>query len=213
VFTGIVEQTAVITDISGRGDTRRLALCPGKNSGAVKPGDSVSVSGVCLTVVDVKKGRLVFDVMGETLKNTTLGRLKKNDPVNMERALGQNSRIDGHFVLGHVDSVQKIKSIKKGPRARMDISVAPADKIYVVKKGSIAIDGVGLTVGDVYEGMIRVYIIPYTLRNTNLKYKKTGDAVNVEFDILGKYIQKRAPNKKNSARPVTAEFLKNEGFI
>jgi len=213
MFTGLIEQTAVIAYISKRRNAHRLTVKTEKDPHPVKAGDSISVSGACLTVVGIKKNFLTFDVVDETFKATSLGSLKKNDFVNIEKSLEQKSRIDGHFVLGHVDTVRKIKSIEKNKNPYMDISIAPSEGIYVVKKGSIAVDGISLTVGNIYDEVIRLYIIPYTLRNTNLKYKKKDEAVNLEFDILGKYAERMAPYRKVRPSLVTEALLKDKGFI
>lgn len=213
MFTGIIEQTAPIESLSKGKDGYRLVICPGKNLDSVKIGDSISVNGTCLTIVEIKKNRLAFDIMAETFRNTSFPDLKKNDVVNVERSLALGSRIDGHFVLGHVDRVQRIKSIEKHPRPFIEVTLAPDDRIYLAKKGSIAIDGISLTIGEIHKESIRFYLIPHTLKNTNLKYKKKDDPVNVEFDVLGKYIQNGKLYKKNSASGITNELLKKSGFI
>ena len=206
MFTGIIEKTATIKNLTRKQSTCRLTIYIKKDLDSVKKGDSISVNGACLTVVDIRKNHLTFDIMHETFRNTSFSHSKSNDIVNIERSLEWKSRLDGHFVLGHVDSVQKIKTIKKNARPYVEVAISPDDKTHVVRKGSIAIEGISLTIGEVYKDRIRVYIIPYTLQNTNLKYKKTGDWVNIEFDILGKYAHK-------SPQVLTEEFLKNKGFI
>lgn len=213
MFTGIIEQTGIVKDISIKGDTRQLSVYLSKKADSLKIGDSISVSGVCLSVVTFEKNNLIFDVTEETFKNTSLRRAKTNDIVNIERSLKREGGLDGHFVLGHVDGTRKIKALKKDSRPYTDILIFPDDKPYVVKKGSIAIDGISLTVSEVYESAIRVFLIPHTLENTNLKHKKAGDEVNIEFDILGKYAQKRLLCEKNGSSRLTEEFLKNHGFI
>lgn len=191
MFTGIIEKTGIIKGISKKMDTHRLTVYIKKELDSVKKGDSIAVNGACLTVVDIARNRLTFDIMEETFRNTSFRYMKNNDVVNIEKALLWQSRLEGHFVLGHVDRVGKLMAIKKYSRPYIDVAVAPDDKIYVVKKGSIAIDGISLTIGEIYANMIRAYLIPYTLLNTNLKYKRRGDAANIEFDILGKYVQQK----------------------
>jgi len=213
MFTGIIEQTGIIKNLSKKKDVYRLAVYVKKDLDSIGTGDSISINGACLTVVDVRKNHIIFDIMGETFLNTSFCHLRNNDVVNIERALKWEGRLDGHFVLGHIDRVQRIKSIEKHTHPYIDVTIAPDDKIYLVKKGSIAIDGVSLTIGEVYKDRIRAHIIPYTLKKTNLKYKKKGDPVNVEFDILGKYIHK-GPLYKEDRHPVlTKESLKKSGFI
>jgi len=213
VFTGLVENTGRIKNLSRKVDTYRLEVLTEQKLNSVKIGDSISVNGTCLSVVVTSGKTLSFDIMAETFKKTSFAGLKNNDIVNLERSLELNSRLDGHFVTGHVDSVQEIKEIKKHKKPYIDIAIAKNDKMHVVKKGSVAIDGVSLTIGEIYDGKIRVYIIPHTLQNTNLRFKKKGDAVNLEFDVLGKYVLNAVRHKKYTPSPVTEEFLKNKGFI
>lgn len=190
MFTGIIEEIGVLEDLSRRKDTYRLKIRTDKKIAPVKNGDSLSVSGVCLTLVDAKGNNLFFDVTEETFRKSAFRYLRHNSVVNIEKALELRSRLDGHFVLGHVDSAQKIKFMQKYHRPYIDVSIGKDDRKYIVKKGSVAIDGISLTVGEDYTNRMRLYIIPYTLANTNLQHKKIGDWVNVEFDILGKYILK-----------------------
>jgi len=214
MFTGIIEQTGIIKDISRGSGTRRLCVHLSKKPESAKIGDSVSINGVCLSIIEIEKNHLSFDIMEETFKNTSFRRAKANDIVNVERSRAWKERIEGHFVLGHVDGARKIRSIKKdaGP-PYVDIAVLPGDKIYLVKKGSLAIDGISLTVGALYESAVRVFLIPHTLRNTTLEYKKTGDEINVEFDILGKYVESNLLYGKNTSGAITGDLLRNNGFI
>ncbi|UCD55474.1 MAG: riboflavin synthase [Candidatus Omnitrophota bacterium] len=213
MFTGIIEQTGIIKNLSKKKDIYRLDIYIKKNLDSIKAGSSVSINGVCLTVVDLRKNHVIFDIMKETFLNTSFRHLKNNDVVNIESSLKWAPRIDGHFVLGHIDRIQRIKSIEKHTRPYIDVTLAPDDKIYIVKKGSIAIDGISLTIGEVYKDKVRAYIIPYTLKNTNLKYKKKGDPVNIEFDILGKYIHNSLLYKRDIKLVLTKESLKKNGFI
>lgn len=213
MFTGIIEQTGKVKSVFLKKDTYRLEILPTRNMDSLKNGDSLSINGTCLTLVGIKNGVLFFDVMKETFKRTSLRFLKKNDIINIERALSWKSRVDGHFVYGHIDSVCKIKSIKKTSRPCIDISIPKDSRAYVVERGSIAIEGISLTVGELYKNGLRAYIIPYTLLNTNLKYKKINDPVNVEFDILGKYAQNRQVLGKTRKPSRVEESLKKAGFI
>ena len=213
MFTGIIEQTGIIKNLSKKKDVYRSAIYIKKDLDSIVTGDSVSINGVCLTAVDVRKNHIIFDIMRETFLDTSFCHLRNNDVVNIERSLEWESRIDGHFVLGHVDRVQRIKAIEKHTHPYIDVTIAPDDKIYIVKKGSIAIDGISLTIGEVYKDRIRVYVIPYTLKKTNLKYKKKGDPVNIEFDILGKYIHNSVLYKKDRHPALTKESLEKSGFI
>jgi len=211
MFTGIVEGIGGVVTLSRRADIHRLTINSRREFKDVKSGDSLSINGACLTLLKQKGNVLEFDVMKETFAKTSFRYLKAGDIVNIERALEREARIDGHFVLGHVDSVRKIKALNKKHDPYLDIDLRREDRQYVVKKGSVAIDGISLTVSELFEDRLRVSIIPYTLENTNFKYKNAADFVNVEFDILGKYILKKSEEKKPAA--VTENFLKDKGFI
>ena len=213
MFTGIIEHTAVIKNLSKTKDTYRLTLYIKKELTSIEIGDSVSVNGACLTLVGIRKNHLLFDIMRETFKSSSFSQAKANDIVNIERSLKVTSRVEGHFVSGHVDKVQRIKFIEKHIHPYVDVTIAPEDKAYVVKKGSIAIDGISLTIGEVYKDTIRAHIIPHTLSSTNLKYKKKGEPVNIEFDILGKYVHKNLLCKENKHPAHTERLLKKSGFI
>jgi len=191
MFTGIVETTGYIKGLFRKKDVYRLKILAGQKMGSLREGGSVSVNGICLTLTQIKGKFLFFDVMKETFAGTSLKNSKYNDVVNIERALQWDGRLDGHFVSGHIDGVRKIKTINRHSRPFVDVSIEKGDRPSIVKKGSIAIDGISLTIGDIYEDRFRAYIIPYTLRLTNLKYKKRGSPVNIEFDILGKYAQNK----------------------
>ncbi len=189
MFTGIVEMKGVVEDLQRQPNLGRLSLRPVKRFVGVKKGDSVAVNGVCLTVVTKQNGVLSFDVMKETLDCTTLGALRPGDEVNLERALGVQTRLDGHFVTGHVDDVVRLKKIVEAEnytefRFGMKKSVAA----YLVPKGSVALDGISLTVGRVCSGWFSVYLIPLTKEITTFGSKKEGDVVNIETDILAKYV-------------------------
>jgi len=213
MFTGIIEEKAVIKKISPVSGAFRLELSVKKKSDWVKKGDSVAINGVCLTAVSVSDGAFEFDITEHTFKNTSLSALSPGGVVNVERALKWSSGIDGHFVLGHVDRASRIKSIKKTTGPCIDIFFSPEDRAYVVKKGSVAVDGISLTIGEVYSDAFRVYIIPYTFENTNLKNKKKNDLVNIEFDILGKYVKNMMMQSGYNTSLINDKFLKERGFI
>ena len=213
MFTGIIEKTGHVKKVKKEKDTHRLVISVRDISESAKIGDSISVNGACLTLVARKNNLFSFDITEETFKGTTLRFLKVNDIVNVEQALKATSRLEGHFVLGHIDSAEKLKAIKKGTHPYIDVTISSDDKKYVVEKGSIAIDGISLTVGRIYNDRIRIFLIPHTYQNTNIAHKKSGDWVNVEFDVLGKYVLKNAQAGKKNRRPVTSELLKNAGFV
>ena len=184
MFTGIVREVGEV--IARGGD--RLVVAVGAL--ALSPGDSVAVNGVCLTATDID-GRFVrFDISRETWERTALADLRPGDPVNLEPALRLGESLGGHLVLGHVDAVGRIAAIV--PRGRdkvVRISFPPRYSPLVVDKGSVAVDGVSLTPFDVGEGVLHVAIVPFTWKNTNMKRRRVGDRVNLEFDIIGKYLR------------------------
>ena len=212
MFTGLIETTGQVEKISRKKGIFRLIVSSKHSLNSVKKGDSISINGVCLTLVNVNKKHLEFDIMESTYKNTSFIKIKVNDVVNVERALRWESRLDGHFVLGHVDGIQKIMCLKRDEHPYMEISISPDEKKYVIEKGSITIDGISLTLSAIYENIVRIHLIPHTLKNTNLSSKRKSDYVNVEYDILGKYIQENK-SKKNKPFHITEKFLESKGFI
>jgi riboflavin synthase len=154
------------------------------------PGESIAVSGVCLTVVDVAPGRIAFDLAEETLRVTTLGGLGEGDPVNLERPLRLDGRLGGHLVLGHVDAVGQVTAVwPEGDGARLDVAVPARLRPFLIPKGSVAIDGVSLTVAALEEDAFGVALIPHTLAVTTLGQRRRGDPVNLEMDVIGKYVR------------------------
>lgn len=187
MFTGIVEECGKIVAVGRSGLITRLTLEADKICQDTKIGDSISVDGVCLTVASLKEKKLSFDIIPETLRVTTLGSLKPSDKVNLERALRAGDRIGGHFVTGHIDCCGIIRS-KKRIRGNWEfqVAIAPAFLKFAVKKGSVALDGVSLTIADVQKGALSVCLIPHTLEVTTLGFKTSGNKVNVELDLLAK---------------------------
>jgi len=169
-----------------------LEVSAGTIAKGVKQGDSIAVDGVCLTVTGKRAKTLTFDMMLETLRTTTLGRLIKGDRVNLERALKASDRLDGHFVSGHIDAVGRIKDrVRKTNYLELTIGIPHRLIKYIVPKGSVCVDGVSLTVGKVGKDYFSVYLIPYTKQVTMLGAKSKGDRVNIETDILAKYLLKK----------------------
>lgn len=191
MFTGIVEGIGIIKKFEKKTNTRSAAKMKvnlGNLAKGLKAGHSVAINGVCLTVTKISKGEAEFEMIGETIKKTDLGNLESGDKVNIERSLKVGDRMEGHFVLGHIDGTGKIINIEKLPKEiKLWIELTNDLTKYVVKKGSIAIDGISLTLVDVIKNKISVCIIPHTIETTNLNSKKIGDKVNIETDILGKY--------------------------
>jgi riboflavin synthase len=210
VFTGIIKELGHVRRIAAAGSLYSLEIsCPGVSESACI-GDSIGVNGVCLTVTRKASGLLCFDVMAETVRRTALAGLKNRETVNLEASLKAGGGLDGHFVLGHIDCIGTIKEIfKKSGEFEMQIAFPGDFDHLVVEKGSVAIDGVSLTVGETLKGAFSVYIIPHTLKETTLGSKKAGSSVNIEFDIIGKYIAKLNTVKRGE---ITESFLKEKGF-
>jgi len=216
MFTGIIEGLGVITAIRKSGKGMRLCLKPALTAEYQLPvaGESISVNGVCLTVSELKiqDSEFIFDISPETLKGTNLGELKVNDKVNLERALRATDRFGGHIVTGHVDGVGVIKDKRKEGEYTFYTFEAPLNILrYLVRKGSIAVDGISLTIIDIIDNSFKVAIIPHTLKVTTLGFKGVGDKVNLEADILGKYVEKFLYNRDNNVGLM--ERLKEGGFI
>jgi len=194
MFTGIVEGIGKVKKISKATKNRsavQMIVDLGKHGKGLKIGQSVALNGVCLTVTKLSKTGCTFEMIEETTKKTDLGNLKPGGIVNIERSLKAGDRLEGHFVLGHVDGVGIIKKVqKKSKEVQVWFEVPKNLSKYVVKKGSIAIDGISLTVVDLKKNLASVCIIPHTIEVTNFKTKHIGDKVNIETDILGKYILK-----------------------
>ena len=194
MFTGIVEGTGKVRKISKDTKNRsaiKMIVDLGKHAKGLKIGQSVSLNGVCLTATKLSKHNCTFEMIEETTKKTDLGNLKVGGIVNIERSLKAGDRLEGHFVLGHVDGVGIIKKIYKTPKeVQVWFEIPKTLSKYVVKKGSIAIDGISLTVVDAKKNLASVSLIPHTIEVTNFKTKNVGDKVNIETDILGKYILK-----------------------
>jgi len=194
MFTGIIEGTGRVLQITKKPKTRsavQITVDLGKYATGLKIGQSVALNGVCLTVTKKLKNKCNFEMINETIKKTDLGNLKLGSIVNIERSLRAVDRFEGHFVLGHVDGVGRIKKILKKPKeVQIWITFPKKLKKYIVKKGSIAIDGISLTVVGTKDNLVSVCVIPHTMEITNFKTKKVGDKVNIETDILGKYILK-----------------------
>jgi riboflavin synthase len=187
MFSGIVEEVGVVESLKPTPGGARLVVR--SSLGELKLGDSVAVNGVCLTLVEWKGQMLSFDLSQETLSRSNLRFLKKGDPVNLERSLRVGDRIGGHFLQGHVDFTSPIEALsQRGEHWELRVRVPREYLPYVVEKGSIGIDGISLTINYIQGESISINIIPHTYQNTNLRAREKGDLVNVELDILGKYV-------------------------
>ncbi|MEZ0323755.1 MAG: riboflavin synthase [Hydrogenothermaceae bacterium] len=190
MFTGLIEEVGKVKNIMPKRDGLTISVEAKKIMEDINLGDSIAVNGVCLTVVKIEANSfLYFDVSEETLKRSNISKLKSTDYVNLERAMSTQGRFGGHIVQGHVDCVGYISGIKSlGDHTELDIEIPSQFLDYVIEKGSIAIDGISLTINHITGNRLKFNLIPHTFENTNLKYKKSGDLVNIEFDILGKYV-------------------------
>ena len=199
MFTGIVEACGTVAGIQPAEGGARLTI-GAPFAGDLGIGESVAVNGACLTVtgIDAASGTFAFDLLAETLRVTNLGDLKTGDPVNLERALAVGDRLSGHFVQGHVDCTSEILAFEKvGQDHRLEIAL-PADFArYIVRKGSICVDGISLTAADLAEDRFTIWIIPHTTEVTNLKSAKAGRRVNLEFDLLAKYLERLGSGAEN----------------
>lgn len=207
MFTGIVEEIGIVKEAS----RDRLAFEAHKVLEGTKVGDSIAVNGVCLTVVSLENHGFSVNVMPETLRCTNLGRLHYSDQVNLERALVLGGRLGGHLVLGHVDDTGEVMDVTSEETARIMRISAPAKLMpYIVDKGFIAVDGVSLTTADLDDFSFVVSLVAYTMEHTTLGRKRPGDVVNLETDIIAKYVESLKEGKRQG---LTFEFLREYGFV
>jgi riboflavin synthase len=196
MFTGIIEETGRVVAFTEGRDSWRLQVAAKLVSSDVKLGDSVAVNGCCLTVTKFDAGHLWFDVLAETRRLTNFAQLGPESRVNLERSLRADTRLGGHFVSGHIDTPARIEVFEaRGKDHYLKVRVPDGMTRYLVYKGSIAVDGVSLTVAEVTADAFAVWLIPHTLAVTNLGSKKAGDTINLEFDLLAKYVEKLATSR------------------
>lgn len=189
MFTGLVEKTGILRDFTDTPEGRRLHIATSELEVAL--GESVAVNGCCLTVAEILPDALRFDLLGETLARTNLGDLAPGSRVNLERALAANARLGGHFVQGHIDDATRVLAVREqGPDLGLTFELPEKFARYVIAKGSIAINGVSLTVATLEANRFGVWIIPHTRAETNLGDLRVGDRVNLEFDVLAKYVER-----------------------
>lgn len=198
MFTGIIEELGTIRDIRISGSSGQISVAATKVTEGTKVGDSIAVNGICLTVTRLTDGGFTADVMPETMKRTSLAAVGRGDMVNLERAMAADGRFGGHIVSGHIDGTGRIMEYRKDQNAVWVTISADSDILgLVVEKGSIAIDGISLTVAEVTDSYFKVSIIPHTAGETTLLLKHAGDPVNLETDIVGKYISKLLGHYRN----------------
>jgi riboflavin synthase len=209
MFTGLIEEVGTVLAANVRADLLELRIGAATVLGDIAVGDSIAVSGVCLTVTSFEGGSFSVQVVPETVRRSTLGRLRNGSRVNLERSLRVGDRLGGHFVFGHVDAVGSIASMTAGEQREFRITAPPELDPYIVEKGSIAMDGISLTVTGAGAGWFGVSVIPHTLEATTLGEKRPGDPVNLETDVFAKYVEKYARPKGG----LTMETLRREGYV
>lgn len=214
MFTGIVEELGTVKQVVSGSAWGQIEIAGQKVLEGTKLGDSIAVNGVCLTVTNLRSDSFTADVMAETMRRSNLGSLKKGDQVNLERAMAADGRFGGHMVSGHIDGTGVISQMKQEGNA-VWVTVDTSEELMrlIVEKGSIAIDGISLTVAKEMPGAFQVSIIPHTGEETTLLKKKTGAVVNLENDMIGKYVEKLMRKEpEGGGSSLTLDFLKQHGF-
>lgn len=216
MFTGIIEELGQVTSITKGAKSEKLTIKADRVLAGTRLGDSIAVNGVCLTVTHMTADTFTADVMAETMRRSSLGTLTKGSEVNLERAMAADGRFGGHIVSGHIDGTGTITQyVREDNAVWVTVTTSPTLLRYIVEKGSIAIDGISLTVAYVDAECFKVSIIPHTAQETNLLHKKPGDIVNLECDVVGKYIEKLMKPADVSAGTsgVTVDMLAANGFL
>lgn len=219
MFTGLIEDLGEIVRIGRKENSFQVTIAAHFQLGPHDIGASIAIDGVCLTVVEFEKEKFTVDVSPETLERTTIKKKKRGDSVNLERALRLSDRLGGHLVSGHIDGVGTIKSIEKKENSRIILIEAPKEiSRYLIEKGSVALDGTSLTINNVTGNAFSVTIIPHTAGVTTIGRKKAGDEVNIETDLIGKYVEKMlqasgvVSQKKEKSSSIDYNFLNKHGF-
>ncbi len=217
MFTGIVEGLGTIRDVRSQGKGLVFTIEPDFALEDPQTGESIAVNGVCLTATTISQNRFTADVSPETLSRTTLGSMKRGSRVNLERAVRPTDRLGGHIVSGHIDGVGQVQEVRhEGDFTIFTFSISQKLDRYIIEKGSIAIDGISLTVNSCWKGGFSVAIIPHTAQRTTMGFRKGGDKVNIEVDVIGKYIEKlltagrAAPDRQER---IDRDFLAKHGFM
>lgn len=195
MFTGLIEEVGSVLGIRATDRGTQLRLAAPRIAWKIHTGDSISVNGCCLTVATHRREHIEFDLVQETVARTNLGALKRDSPVNLERALAAGDRLGGHFVQGHIDCTANIIAFEESD-SRLEIALPHEELRYIAEKGSIAVNGISLTIAEVKPASFVVCIIPHTRRHTNLKTAQPGELVNLEFDILAKYVERMVAGRQ-----------------
>lgn len=213
MFTGIVEGIGRVTAVQRRGDALHLTIAPPAALTDMAVGDSICVNGACLTVSDLGQEGFQADCSPETIERTTVGSLRPTDEVNLERAVKMSDRLGGHLVTGHVDGTGAIGEVTRGSGTLVMTIRVPREIVpYLVEKGSVAVEGVSLTVSSIQGDEFQVAVIPYTTENTTLGRKRAGDRVNIEVDIIGKYVKRFLEGGARGTGGIDEGFLAEHGF-
>ena len=213
MFTGIVEEVGIVKGLQKSGPSARLTVGAKVVLENACPGDSIAVNGVCLTVTELNPTCFTADVMHETLRRSSLGDLRAGSPVNLERAMAADGRFGGHMVSGHIDGTGTLTGVREDGNARWYTVSAPSQILrYIIEKGSVAIDGISLTVAEVDDTSFQVSVIPHTAQRTTLSVRRTGDQVNLENDCVGKYVEKLLTGCSVRQREITEDVLLQHGF-
>ena len=213
MFTGIIEEVGRVARIAQGNGTRGLTVACPRLARELRKGDSIAVNGVCLTAVEITSESVAFDLADETWKRTSFPRIKEGALVNLELPMRANGRFDGHIVQGHVDGTGKFLALDRVENADdywLHIEIPPELARYVISKGSLSIEGISLTVAKIEGTQVTAAIIPHTVKATNLKSLRPGDPVNLEVDMIAKYVEKMMGER--AGRPITLERLVKEGF-
>jgi len=213
MFSGIIEYLGTISAVSGMGRGKKMAIEAGHLAQETRPGDSIAVNGACLTVTSASEQLLEVEVVAQTLSRTNLGELTRGSRVNLERPIQPQARIHGHWVLGHVDDTALVAGIQRLPESvLMSFQLTDQIKPLIVARGSVAVDGVSLTVARLDESAFTCSLIGYTLSHTNLGAREVGQRVNVETDIIGKYVLKALGKMAQGGGEITEDKLRNWGY-
>ena len=213
MFTGIIEEMGIVSEVRRTLQGTILTIIASDALADSKVGDSIGIDGVCLTMTQVDSTSFTADISAETLRRTTLGDRSLGDGVNLERSLRLNSRLGGHIVLGHVDDVGVISGWKdEGTSSMMRVSASPDVMRYVVFKGSICVDGISLTIANLFETEFEIALIPHTKQVTTIGKKRVGDRVNIEVDLLGRYVERLLADRPEKPHSVDLAFLRSHGY-
>jgi riboflavin synthase len=216
MFTGLIEDLGRVREIRKGSGGARITVATNIPMGELETGESIAVNGICLTVTAFGQGSFSADVSGETLGRTTLGELSPGSPVNLERAMRLSDRLGGHLVSGHIDGVASVTGrVREGDCIRFTFSISSSLSRFMVEKGSVAVDGVSLTVNSVSRSDFTVSVIPHSLGVTTLQHRVVGSRVNIETDLIGKYVERLlgARDDRRDRSPLNLEFLAKHGIL